>query len=294
MRAPAKINLCLDVRGRRPDGYHDVAGVMQALELHDLVTLSPHPSGDSPLLERVTLRDGIGGPVPAGDENLIVRALRLLGERVGRPLRLRVALEKRIPVAAGLGGGSSDAAAALVGAVRLLDLPVSQEALAEVAAAVGADVPFFLRGGTCLAEGRGELLTPLGFPGAWRVVLARPALSVSTAAVYGSLDLGRVRARPDVGAMVRALAAGDLEGVCRHLANVLESVTLERYPQVAALKRRFLELGAPGCLMSGSGPAVFALARAEAEAAALAAGVRDLAAFVAVTALSPEGVRPDA
>lgn len=293
-RAPAKVNLCLDVLRRRPDGYHDLVSVMQALELHDRVALRPGRPGSGPRLEGVAgPPPGAGGPLPPGEENSAVRVLRLLEQRLGRPVPVLLHLEKRIPVAAGLGGGSSDAAASLVGTVRLLGLPLPEGALLEVAAAAGSDVPFFVRGGTCLAEGRGEVLTPLAFPGRWPVVLARPPQAVSTAEVYRRLDLRRVRQRPDAAAMARALARGDFAAVCAALGNVLETVTLDLCPAAAALKRRFRALGAPGCLMSGSGPTVFALARDEEEAAALAAGVADLAAWVAVTAFSPDGVRAE-
>lgn len=286
VRAPAKINLSLDVLRRRADGYHDLAGVMQALDLHDRVILSAAPGGAASLEVHAP---GAGPALPADESNLALRALRALERRSGRSLPARIRLEKAVPVAAGLGGGSSDAAAVLLGLDRLFHLNLPAGVLAEVAVGIGADVPFFLVGGTCFAEGKGEVLTPLAFPGRWPVVLARPAHAVSTAEVFAAFDPAGVRGRPDHPGMRRALAEGDFDGVCRRLANALESVTLPRYPEVAALKERFGDLGAPGCLMSGSGPTVFALARDREAAAALAAGVADLAATVIVTEFSPLG-----
>lgn len=286
VRAPAKINLSLDVLRRRADGYHDLAGVMQALDLHDRVILSTAPGGAPSLEVHVS---GAGQALPADESNLALRALRALERYAGRALPARIRLEKAIPVAAGLGGGSSDAAAVLRGAERLFGLGLSSADLLRVAEGIGADVPFFLVGGTCFAEGKGEVLTPLAFPGRWHVVLARPAPAVSTAEVFGAFDPAGVRARPDHPGMRKALAEADFDGVCRRLANALESVTLARYPLVAALKARFRALNAPGCLMSGSGPTVFALARDREAARALAAGVADLAATVIVTEFSPLG-----
>lgn len=294
IRAPAKINLSLDVLARRPDGYHELAGVMQALALHDRLTISYDPARSGPPLTcgGVSLpgADAPGAGLPLDESNLALRALRALEVLVGHPLPVRLHLEKAIPVAAGLGGGSSDAAAVLWGVPRLLGLEPAPADLVAAAARLGADVPFFLLGGTCLAEGIGERLTPLPFPGRWPVVLARPPLAVSTAEVYRALDLDRLGRRPDNPALVAALAAADFAGACRAMANVLESVTLARHPEVAALKERLLALGAPACLMAGSGPTVFALAASQDEARCLAAGVADLAATVLVTEFSPDGV----
>lgn len=294
VRAPAKVNLSLDVLARRPDGYHELSGVMQALVLHDRVTITVDPAGSGPQL---TCAPPAGGALrhdlPVDETNLALRALRMLEGLAGRALPVRIHLEKAIPVAAGLGGGSSDAAAVLWGVDRLLALGLSPDDLAATAARVGADVPFFLRGGTCLARGKGEVLTPLSFPGRWPVVLARPPLTVSTAEVYRMLDLAHLGRRPDNPALVAALGAADLPGVYRAMANVLESVTLARHPEVGRIKDRLRALGAPVCLMSGSGPTVFALAATAGEAGRLAAGVADLADTVLVTEFSPEGVGPE-
>lgn len=285
VRAPAKVNLALDVLGRRADGYHEIVSVMQTLELADRVCLERVEGA----AELVCLCSG-GDPPAAGEENLALRALRAMERRLQRQLPVRLTLEKHIPVAAGLGGGSSDAAAVLWGLNVLFRLGLTREMLAEIAVKLGADVPFFLIGGTALARGIGERLTPLSFPGAWPVVLAKPALSVSTADVYRGLNLGAVDRRPDIAAMETALRAHDFAGVCRAMGNVLETVTVARHPVVARLKGRLAELGAPGVLMSGSGPTVFALAADREHAELLAEGVRDLAETVCVTAFSSCGV----
>lgn len=291
VRAPAKVNLSLDVLARRPDGYHELSGVMQALALHDRLTFTFDPDRFGPPLTCAPAAGGsVGAGPPADESNLALRALRVLEGIAGRPLPVRIHLYKAIPVAAGLGGGSSDAAAVLWGVNRLLSLNLTPQELSAAAVRVGADVPFFLQGGTCLARGKGEVLTPLKFPGPWPVVLVRPALAVSTAEVYRGLDLERLGHRPDNPALVAALAAADLPGACRAMANVLESVTILLHPEVGVIKERLSALGAPVSLMSGSGPSVFALAASAGEARRLAAGMAGLAETVLITEFSPGGV----
>jgi len=273
--ARAKINLAIDVLGKRADGYHEVVMVMQSVALADRVALAA--------------ADGIsvtatGAELDCGPTNLAYRAAALLREKCGTDKGVRITLTKNIPLAAGLAGGSADAAAVLRGLNALWRLGLTPADLEEFGAVLGSDVPFCLRGGTVLATGRGELLAPLpALPHVW-VVLAKPPVDVSTAWVYGNYRDERVTARPDIGGMTACLAEGDLTGVASRLANVLETVTVPAYPQIAELKDAMLEHGAMASLMSGSGPTVFGLVRNRDQAEKIAAALRSSAAgWVAVT-----------
>lgn len=278
--ARAKINLAIDVLGKRADGYHEVAMVMQSVALADRVALAA--------------ADGIsvaatGAELDCGPTNLAYRAAALLRERCGTDKGVRITLTKNIPLAAGLAGGSADAAAVLRGLNALWRLGLTPSDLEEFGAALGSDVPFCLRGGTVLATGRGELLAPLpALPHVW-VVLAKPPVDVSTAWVYGNYRGVRATSRPDIGGMTACLAEGDLAGVASRLANVLETVTVPAYPRIAALKAAMLEHGAMASLMSGSGPTVFGLVRNRDQAEKIAAALRSSAAgWVAVTETAGE------
>ncbi len=265
LAARAKINLALDVLFKRADGYHEVAMVMQTLALADRVTLA----ADDEISVVSTAAD-----LDCGPSNLACRAAAVLRERCGVGRGVRVTLEKNIPLAAGLAGGSADAAAVLRGLNILWGLGLSLGDLEEIGAALGSDVPFCLRGGTVLATGRGEKLRTLpALPRAW-VVLAKPPVSVSTAWVYGNYRGERVTARPDVAGMSACLAAGDLSGVAGRLANVLETVTVPAHPEIAALKAAMMDRGAMASLMSGSGPTVFGLVDNLRQAEQIAAALR--------------------
>lgn len=285
LKARAKINLTLDVLGKRPDGYHEVEMVMQSVELHDIITIEDAGQGievttDSPLLA-------------GGEANIAYRAARLLMDRYCPGRGVKIHLSKKIPLAAGLAGGSTDAAAVLKGLNLLWNLGLSPEELAAEGALIGSDVPFCVFGGTALARGRGELLTLLpAAPEIW-LVLAKPDLQVSTAEIYQNYDAGRVERRPDTAAMVRALHNADVSGIVENLCNVLESVTLNRYPVVREVKRVMEELGLRRPLMSGSGPTVFGIAddRAMAETAADNLKAALPGAFVQVTRTWPAGLQ---
>ncbi len=278
--ARAKINLALDVLFKRADGYHEVAMVMQSVALAD----------------RVTLEEGAGISVIAtaadldcGPSNLAYRAAALLRERCGVDRGVRVTLEKNIPLAAGLAGGSADAAAVLHGLNRLWGLGLTLPELGEIGAALGSDVPFCLCGGTALATGRGEKLRTLpALPRAW-VVLAKPPVAVATAWVYGNYRGERVTVHPDVAGMTVCLDTGDLPGVAARLANVLETVTVPAHPEIAALKAAMRDHGAMASLMSGSGPTVFGLVDNLRQAEQIAAALRGSTdAWVTVTATAGE------
>ena len=245
--APAKINLCLHVLGKRPDGYHDLLMLMQRITLFDRVEITVAPGQD--LLIRCA-----GVPLPVGEENLAARAARQLLDHVGLKGQVTIAIDKQIPVAAGLGGGSSDAAAVLLGLNRMLDLGVSNEELRVLGGKLGADVPFFVLERQAWAEGVGDILEPTpGLP-AVSYLLVNPGIAVSTAWVYGNLgltgpgDVAKLRKFPKTPA-----------DLVRLLHNDLEQVTVGRYPQLAAIKAQLVGLGADGALMSGSGPTLFGL-----------------------------------
>lgn len=247
MQAPAKVNYRLDVVGRRPNGYHDLRMIMQRVNLCDEVTIRLVPQ---PGIRVACGRDG----VPEGEGNIAWKAARALLELTDAQQGVEIEITKNIPVAAGLGGGSSDCAAVLLGLNELLGLGLTRERLMEIGVKLGADVPFFVFEQTALAEGIGEVLTPLDkVPDAW-VVLVNPNLPVSTAWVYQNLQLTQ-RDRLDT----LPNSFEDLASVCRVLANDLESVTIPAFPVIAEIKHALVGFGAAGTLMSGSGPTVFGL-----------------------------------
>ncbi len=273
VRAYAKINLTLDVLRRRADGYHEVRMLMQRVSLCDDIVLS-RQSGD------ISLRSNVAY-LPCDSRNLAVRAAErffdaaaLGGEGVA------IDLVKRIPVAAGLAGGSADAAAVLTGLNALYGAPLSEERLMELGAALGADVPFCIAGGTMLAEGIGERLTRLPALPRTNVVLCKPPVSLSTAYVYSKIRCSRIRRRPDTAGALDALRAGDLAGVCRRMYNVMEDVAVQEHRAISDIKSAMLAAGADGAVMSGSGPTVVGLFSnrnaAEACACALSNTYRDV------------------
>lgn len=266
--AYAKINLTLDVTGRRPDGYHTVCMVMQSVGLHDDVTVTRTAAGG------VTLACGAPA-VPTDRRNLAVRAAERFFSCTGLACGgLHIDLNKRIPAAAGLAGGSADAAAVLRALNTLYGAGLSAQALCDMGLALGADVPYCLLGGTMLAEGIGEVLTPLPpLPDCW-AVLCKPGFAVSTAAVYAALDGCTPSARPDTAGVLRALEAGDYAGVCHRLYNVMERVTACAHAEIGQIKDVLLACGADGAAMSGSGPTTFGLFRSEDKARKAYAALR--------------------
>lgn len=251
LKAYAKINLALDVLSKRADGYHEVAMVMQTIDLADIVRFN-NQDGD------ITVTANIPA-LACDDSNLAYRAAALLKEKFGVAQGVHISLEKNIPMAAGLAGGSADAAAVLAGLNCLWNLGLSSERLCELGAALGSDVPFCLRGGTMLAEGRGEKLTRLPSLPECFVVLAKPAIGVSTAWVYGNFCAEVVNDRPDIGSILACLENGDLPGVAGRVCNVLESVTIPEHPVIGKIKKHMYDYGVIASLMSGSGPTVFGL-----------------------------------
>ncbi|MEH6946494.1 4-(cytidine 5'-diphospho)-2-C-methyl-D-erythritol kinase [Bacillus sp. JJ634] len=250
-KAPAKINLALDVLFKRPDGYHEVEMIMTTVDLADRIELKEIPGKSIKILSHNRF-------VPDDHRNLAYQAAHILKERYNVNKGVSITIEKNIPVAAGLAGGSSDAAATLRGLNRLWGLGLSLDELAEIGAEIGSDVSFCVYGGTALAKGRGEKITHLPPPPNCWVILAKPTLGVSTADVYKRLQLSDME-HPDVYGMIAAIENNDYQKVCSGLGNVLEQVTLPLYPEVANIKNQMKTFGADAVLMSGSGPTVFGL-----------------------------------
>lgn len=240
---------------------------MTTVDLADRIDLiySSHSS--------ITLESS-SGLVPQDERNLAYRAAALLKEKLGIKQGVHIYIHKQIPVAAGLAGGSSDAAATLRGLNRLWNLQLSDEELAKLGAEIGSDVPFCVYAGTALARGRGEILTPLPPPPPCWVVLAKPGHGVSTADVFGRLRVDQIKEHPRTEAMIAAILNQDYEEINKNLGNVLEPVTMEMHPEVRKIKEKMLQFGADGVLMSGSGPTVFGLVKKEARAKRLVNGLK--------------------
>lgn len=321
VQAPAKLNLTLEIVGRREDGYHLLESVMQSIDLCDYVTLSfaegqgVPAAGGAPGAQVRLIDNGVRADgVPLDENNLASRAVQRLREAVaagrfarskgvglgaGRELApLAIQIDKRIPVAAGLAGGSANAAAALIGANELWQLGLSQEELARLGAELGADVPFCVLGGTAVARGIGEQLEPIPGVPPLAVVVATPNVRVATADVYArydewfgprAWDPGAARSRTE--AMAAALHRGDVTAVAALLFNALEPVTTRLHPEVAELKEAVLRAGAVGAAMCGSGPSVFGLARDDEHARRLAERLARPGLFVAACRFAGGGRR---
>ena len=254
IQAFAKLNLTLDILGKREDGYHDLRMVMQSITLADTLILEEN-RGEG-LRVSANLRF-----LPTGEKNLAAAAALRFWEALGRELEdLDIRIEKRIPVCAGMAGGSSDAAAVLRALNQRAGEPFSPKELARLGERVGSDVPYCVLGGTALAEGRGEVLTPLPpLPRCW-VVACKPDFPISTPELFTQADRVKLRRRPDTAGLVAALEAGDLGGVARRMYNVFEDVLPARlYTRVAEIKNILIQCGALGANMSGSGPTAFGL-----------------------------------
>lgn len=251
IKAYGKINLGLDVLGKLPNGYHEVRMVMQTVGIYDELTFERTESGIEVTADAAEL--------PTGEDNLIYKAARLMKDRYHIREGIRIHLQKNIPIAAGMAGGSTDAAAAMKGISRLFGLDIGLLELMEAGVEIGADVPYCVIGGTALAEGIGEKLTPLELAPECYVLVAKPAVNVSTKYVYEHLDMGKIEKHPDIDGMVEAIGIGSLQGILDRMGNVLETVTIPEYPVIGRLKQRMKELGAVNSLMSGSGPTVFGI-----------------------------------
>lgn len=266
-KAPAKINLALDVLGKRPDGYHEVEMVMTMIDLADRLEISQ--------IDRDTIIiSSQAGYIPLDEKNLAFQAARLLKDTYDVKQGVYIHLDKHIPVSAGLAGGSSDAAAALRGLNTLWNLQLSNEKLMRLGAELGSDVPFCIQGGTAIARGRGEQLEAIPPPPQCWVVVAKPPIHVSTASVYGRFTAEHLSQPRKAHQVVSSIRQGDFNALCGSLGNMLEEVTLQLYPEVGQIKQCMQKLGADGVLMSGSGPTVFGLVSKQSKVTRIYNGLR--------------------
>lgn len=250
--AHGKVNLALDVLGRRPNGYHDVKMVMQTLQIYDKVRIEKVPK---PGIEVRTNRKDL----PGDQNNLAYKAAAMLAEEFGITEGILIRLEKHIPVAAGMAGGSTDGAAVLIGMNKIFELGLSEEELRARGVKLGADVPYCIMQGTVLAEGIGEILSRLPAMPKSYVLLAKPPVGVSTKMVYEKLDAYEGYAHPDVDAVIEGLKEGDLAKITASMGNVLEQVTVDVHPVITEIEKLMKENGALNAMMSGSGPTVFGI-----------------------------------
>ena len=247
-----KINLALDVVRKREDGYHEVRMIMQTVNVYDQLEIRES--------REKGIRISTNLPyLPVNENNLVYRAARMLMDEFQVDSGLTIRLEKRIPVAAGMAGGSADAAAALVGVNRMFRLGLGRKELMERGVSLGADVPYCVLRGTALSEGIGEILTPLPPMPDCHILIGKPPISVSTRFVYGNLNAAGLKHHPDVDGMVQALREGSLSGIAARMENVLETVTVPAHPVIHQIKEHMKENGAVNALMSGSGPTVFGI-----------------------------------
>lgn len=251
IKAYGKINLGLDVIRKLESGYHEVRMVMQTVGIYDELTFEKIENGIEITTDTAEL--------PTNENNLIYKAARLMKEKYHIQEGIHIHLQKNIPIAAGMAGGSTDAAATMKGISRMFGLDISLLELMKMGVEIGADVPYCVIGGTALAEGIGEKLTPLELAPECYVLVAKPDISVSTKYVYEHLDMAAIEQHPDIDGMVEAIGIGSLQGILDRMENVLETVTIPAYPVIHELKQRMKELGAVNSLMSGSGPTVFGI-----------------------------------
>lgn len=272
LKALAKINLGLDVVRRREDGYHEVRMVMQTIHLYDQLLIQKSETPGIQIHSNLSF-------LPVNENNLVYKAGKLLMDEFDIHTGVSVELNKRIPVAAGMAGGSTDAAAMLYGMNQLFGLKLKRKDLMERGVQIGADVPYCIMCGTALAEGIGEKLSSLPPMVKCPVLIAKPAVSVSTKFVYQNLKLNEQTPHPDIDALITDIRNSDLDNICADMGNVLETVTIPNYPVIAQIKEQMLKSGAKASMMSGSGPTVFGLfgdeetarrARAEMKASGLA------------------------
>ncbi|MBQ7201480.1 MAG: 4-(cytidine 5'-diphospho)-2-C-methyl-D-erythritol kinase [Eubacterium sp.] len=252
INAPAKINIGLDVTGKREDGYHEIRTIMQSIKLFDRLTLTKTRAPGVRLSTNLKF-------LPTDDNNLIVKSAKMLIKEFDLPGGLNINLEKRIPVAAGMAGGSTDAASTMLAINQMYDMGLKDSGLMKRAVKLGADIPYCIMKGTALAEGIGEKLSTVPKLPGCTILLVKPKIHVSTKDVYGGLVLNENTVHPDIDKMIDAMKNKSLKTLCDNMGNILESVTISLHPEIADIKQFMLDHGALGSLMSGSGPTVFGI-----------------------------------
>lgn len=252
-KAYAKVNIGLDVIRRREDGYHEVKMIMQTVNLYDNLSIEELPEGNG---ISITTNAGF---LPTNEDNLIYKAAKLLIDEFDIKGGLKIHLEKNIPVAAGMAGGSTDAAATLIGINEIFNLSLSMEELMKRGVKIGADVPYCIMGKTALSEGIGEVLKPISGMPQCHILIAKPPIDVSTKYVYENLHANELKWHPDIDGLVDSIKKSDLKGIASKMDNVLETVTVKEYPIIEDIKTFMKENGALNSIMSGSGPTVFGL-----------------------------------
>ena len=301
LRAPAKINLYLEVLGRRDNGYHDIRTVMAPISLYDTVTLKPIPHGVETVWENGREDDH---SLVRSEDNLTTKAAHLMKDLTGHPGGMRIHLKKHIPVGGGLGGGSADAAAVLIGLNRLWNAGVAVETLMEIGFRLGCDVPAMVHGGVVCSEGLGEKVAPVVFDsrggvgdhgagGSWRVVLVNPGFSVATGDIYSRCRTSLTSEDVPIRSMVSALGEGDLDAVSGSLFNGLQRMVFAKYPLIEMIADGLVAAGARGVLLSGSGATVFGLAREEQHAREMAERLPEALGFSVwseIASIVPDGV----
>lgn len=247
----AKINLTLDVLGKRPNGYHDVLMIMQTVSLYDLVLVDRTNSG-------ISISSNLKF-LPTNENNIAYKAAKIFFEHTCITGGAKIMIHKNIPVAAGLAGGSGNAAAVLCALDKLYNTKLTADELMALGLELGADVPYCIMGGTALASGIGEVLTPLPPLPKCTILLVKPPISISTPSIYKEIDSAQILERPDTDAMISALENGDIRNVSNNLSNVMGTVTEGMHPIIKGIRRKMLMNGALGAVMSGSGPSVFGI-----------------------------------
>lgn len=280
VHAYAKINLTLEILRRLPSGYHEVKSVMQQTALHDTITLRDAHAG-------ITI-ESANANVPFNEHNTVWKAAALLKQHLGINRGVKFRLTKRIPIGGGMGGGSADGAAALLGLNRLWQLGLSQSEILALGAEIGMDVPFCILGGTALATGRGDVVQRLPSLPTFHIVIVNPGLPISTSQAYAGLDLELFTFADKSAQMLDAIARGDRDAIIANLHNDFERVIFDQYPAIGEIKRRLLDAGLPGALLSGSGASVFGIAETEAQARAAVEALKyDYPFIVATQTKSP-------
>ncbi len=275
IKCPAKVNLSLDVVNRREDGYHNLRMIMHTVKLFDTLTVTAYPSD----VTEITLSSNLKF-LPVDERNLCFKSAKLFLEKSKLCARVNIKIQKNIPVGAGLGGGSTDAAGTLLALNTLFDSPFAKPALLDLAKTIGADVPFFIYGGCMLAEGIGEILTPLPALKDAVFLLAKPKYGISTPYVYKNLDIESVCNHPDIDAAISALRQNDFDKLGSVAGNVLETVVTKEYSEIEQYKQIMNNHGAIYSLMSGSGSTVFGVYKSRKDAETAAKELRKLTKLV--------------